>query len=228
VQQKWIVKSMVSLVLVGVFVFAVWGQKPDAVEMVKQYSEAAKTNGALMRQYSWKMRIEVTIKGDTKQPMIYLMRFDFDGKLQKTLLTAPQQKKKRRGLRKRIAKKKIAQVKAWANKLTDLVKRYTTASPGVMLDFYMKASFTPLANGTLQIRAGGFLQPGDKATFLHDSQSQQLKQFTFSTTLDGENVLGTVQYAKVTNGPTYAARSIIQVPGKKVTAVVENFDFLKQ
>jgi hypothetical protein len=227
-QRKMTVKSMVSLVILGVFVFALWGQKPDAVEMVKKYSEAAKTNGALMRQYSWKMRIEVTIKGDTKKPMIYLMRFDLDGKLQKTLLTAPQPKKKRRGLRKRIAKKKIAEVKKWANKLTDLVKRYTTPSPGVMLDFYMKASFTPLADGTLEIKAGGFLQSVDKATFLHDSQSQQLKQFIFSTTLDDEKVLGKVDYAKVSNGPAYAARTIVQVPGKKVTAVVENFDFLKQ
>lgn len=219
---------MDSLVLLGVVVFTMWGQKPDAMEMVKQYSEAAKTNGALMLQYSWKMRIELTIKGETKPAMIYQMRFDLDGKLQKTLLTAPQKQKKRRGLRKRIAKKKIAQVKEWANKLTGLVKRYSTPSPGVMLDFYTRASFTPLEDGTLQIQAGGFLQAGDKATFLHDSQSQQLKQFIFSTTLDGKNVLGTVEYAQVSNGPTYAARTVIQVPGKQVTAVVENFDFLKQ
>ena len=219
---------MVSFVLFGVFVFTMWGQKPDAMEMVKQYSEAAKTNGALLVQYSWKMRIELTIKGETKPAMIYQMRFDLDGKLQKTLLTAPQKQKKRRGLRKRIAKKKIAEVKEWASKLTGLVKRYTTPSPGIMLDFYTKASFTPLEDGTLQIQAGGFLQPGDKATFLHDSQSQQLKQFAFSTTLDSENVLGTVEYAQVSNGPTYAARTVIQVPGKQVTAVVENFDFLKQ
>jgi hypothetical protein len=226
-QRKWIVKSMVSVVFLAVVVFTMWGQKPDAMEMAKQYSEAAKTNGALMMQYSWKMRIEVTLKGEAKQPWIYQMRFDLDNKLQKTLLTAPKQKK-RRGLRKRIAKKKIAKAKEWANNLTDLVKRYATPSPGIMLDFYNKASFTPLEDGTLQIQAGGFLQAGDKATFLHDSQTQQLKQFIFSTTLDGEKVLGTVEYAQVTNGPTYAARTIIQVPGKQVTAVVENFDFIKQ
>lgn len=226
-QPKSIIRAMVSVVFLGVFAFTMWGQKPDAMEMVKQYSEAAKTNGALMLQYSWKMRIELTIKGETKQPWLYQMRFDLDSKLQKTLLTAPQQKK-RRGLRKRIAKKKIAKVKAWANNLTDLVKKYTTPSPGVMLDFYTKASFTPLEDGTLEIKAGGFLQAGDKATFLHDSQTQQLKEFTFSTTLDGENVVGTVEYAQVSNGPTYAARIVIQVPGKQVTAVVENFDFLKQ
>jgi hypothetical protein len=142
---------------------------------------------------------------------------------------APKQKK-RRGLRKRIAKKKIAQVTEWANKLTSLVKRYATPSPGVMLDFYTKASFAPLEDGslTLQIQASGFLQAGDKATFLHDSQSQQVKHFIFSTTLDGEKVLGTVEYAQVTNGPTYAAQIIIQVPGNQVTAVVEIFDFIKQ
>ena len=203
-------------------------QKPDAMDLVKKYSESAKKNIALMMKYSWKMRIQLTIKGESKDPILYHMRFDTDGKLQRTLLTMPKPKKKRRGLRKRIAQRKIAELKEWAGKLSDLIKKYTMPTPGTMLDFYMKANFILQSDGLLRIHGRDFLQQGDSVTYWHDSQSQQLKRYSFDTNLEGDDVQVAVEYGLVSSGPAYAARMIVKIPVKQIEAKIENFDFIKQ
>ena len=62
-------------------------------------------NAAVLRQYAWKMRLALTLNGEPKPPKIYLMRYDIDGKLQKTPTTV-EKSKKYVGLRGKKAKKK--------------------------------------------------------------------------------------------------------------------------
>lgn len=203
-------------------------QQPDAMKLTQQFTDATKKNMALMRQYSWKMRVQLTLKGEAKALMLYQMRFDMDGKLKKILLSVPPKQKKRQGLRKRIAQKKITQVKEWVAKLMGLHRRYTTPTPVTMLDFFGKAKYQVLNDGTVQFSAAGFLQANDRATFWFDQQSHQPRRFKFSSSLEGAAVEGLVEYAKVAFGPTFAGRTTLKVSGKKMSAKIENFDFIKQ
>jgi len=220
-------KTLSFLLLLTFFVLGA-GAQPDPVAMASGYAQEAQQNAALIRQYSWKMRIEVTVKDDTKPPKIYQMRFDADGKPQKTLLTAEEKQKKMRGVRGRVQKKKMKAMKEWAGELADVVKKYTTPTPGTMLDFYAKAKTTPEADGTVKVAGTGFMQPGDSATFWIDQQTGGVQRFTFTTTLDGDPITGEVQYSRVQTGPSYAAHMVIEVPAKKVRAKVETFDYVKQ
>jgi hypothetical protein len=205
-----------------------WAQPPDAAEMARRYGESARQNATLMQQYSWKMRSELTIKGEAKPAQIYQLRYDLDGKLQKTQVTAAQEPKKKRGIRGANQKGKIEDFQAWAAELADLVKGYMAPSPGTMMDFYGKATMSPSPDGTAQMSAGSFLQPGDKATFWVDKQTSAPVRFQFNTSLQGDPVEGIVEFGRVPNGPQYAARISVSVPAKKVTAKIENFDFVKQ
>lgn len=207
---------------------AATAQAPDPVEMAGKYAESAQQNAMALRQYSWKMRTEVTVKGEAKPARLNQMRFDLDGKLQKTPITAAAPQKKTRGLRGRIKKKKIAAIKEWAAEVNELVMRYAAPSPGTMFDFYAKATFTPSADGSVEISGNDFLEPGDRVTFWIDPQTSAAKAYSFSTSLDGDAVKGQVEYGAVPGGPQYAARTTISVPSKDVRAKVETFDYIKQ
>jgi len=221
-------KTLSFLLLSSLLVLGIGAQQPDPAAMASAYGQDAQQNAALMRQYGWKMRIEVTVKDEIKPPKIYQMRFDADGKPQKTLLTAEEKQKKKRGVRGRVMKKKMKAMKEWAGELADVVKTYTTPSPGTMLDFFAKAKMTPEADGTIKIEGTGFVQPGDTATFWIDQQTKGARRFTFTTILDGDPMTGDVQYARVPGGPSYAAQTVIDVPAKKIRAKVETFDYVKQ
>ena len=71
-----------SFLLILTFLVLDAGAQPDPAAMASGYAQEAQQNAALMRQYSWKMRVEVTVKDETKPPKIYQMRFDVDGKPQ--------------------------------------------------------------------------------------------------------------------------------------------------
>lgn len=204
-------------------------QPPDPADMAKRYAESARQNAALMRQYSWKMRVEMTVDGKVRPAQIYQMRYDMDGKLQKTPLAAPEQVKKKRGIiRGAIQKEKIEDFKEWAEQLTEVVGEYMAPSPGTMMDFYSKARMSPGPDGTAQMAAGDFLQKGDKATFWVHKETNAPVRYNFVMTLDGDGVEGNVEFGQVTDGPRYAGRVSVLVPARKVTAKIENYDFMKQ
>ena len=205
---------------------ALRAQAPAAGEKADQYAAKAKENATLLRQYSWKMRIETTIKGETKPAAVYQLRFDLDGKLQKTLLTAPAEEPS--GLGKRFKAKKQKEAKEWAEDLAEVVKRYLSPSPGNMMDFFAKAKSAPAKDGTAQVTASGFLDPGDTATFWVNRETRQAVRYAFSTKLQGDQVQGKVDFRQVPDGPHYPARILVQVPAKQASAKVETFDYLKQ
>jgi len=221
--------------IVGVACLALVGggiaqaQPPDPAAMAKQYAENARENATLMKQYSWKMRVEMTVDGKSRPAQIYQMRYDMDGKLQKTALTAPEQVKKKRGIiRGAIQKSKIEDFKEWSAELAEVVKEYMAPSPGTMMDFYGKAVMSPGPEGTAQMSAGDFIQKGDKATFWVNRETNAPVRYQFFTTCDGDPVEGNVELSRVTDGPRYAGRVAVSVPARKVTARIENFDFTKQ
>lgn len=90
---------------------------------------SAKQNAAALRMYTWKMRVEVSLKGEPKPAKLFQMRFDADGKLQKTSLTqAAPPAQPQRGLKGRIVAKKTAEMKDYVEDLADLCKGYLAPS----------------------------------------------------------------------------------------------------
>jgi len=221
----WLIMSTIGALLwTGAFLQA----QGDPGAMASQYAANAKANATLMRQYTWQMRIELTLKGEVKPAQLYQMRFDMDGKPQKTLLSAPADEDGGRGIRGRIKKNKIEDFKEWAGKLADLVKDYIAPTPGTMMDFYAKAAYAQAADGTIQISGVGFIQPGDKVNFLLDPATKAPRRFSFSTVLGEDAVSGTVDFGQVPGGPQYAARLVVNVPSKEVSAKIENFNYQRQ
>ena len=222
------VRIGVLAVFLAAVVLPLLARGADPGAMASQYAANAKANAALTRQYIWQMRVEVTLKGEPKPAQVYQMRFDVDGKLQKTLLTAPAEEKKTRGIRGRIKENKIEEFKEWAGKLSDLVKEYMAPTPGTMMDFYAKAAYSQSSDGKVMISSTSFIDKGDRATYWIDPATQIPCRFEFQTVLEGDPVSATVDFGQVQGGPQYTARLIVNVPAKKVSAKIENYNYLRQ
>jgi hypothetical protein len=202
-----------------------WGQN-SAMQQTQAFSAAATKNAALLRTYSWQMSVQATIDGDQKPASVYQLRFDINGNLVKTLMTAPPPPPS--GLGKRIRAKKLQEFKEWGDELADLVKKYMAPSAGTMLDFYSKSTYQTDPSGLIKVSGTAFLQPGDNVSFLIDPTTNSPKQFTFSTTLESDAVTGMVTYAMTADGLRYAAQIQITCPAKKVTSVIQNYGYVKQ
>lgn len=210
-----------------------FAQTPDMAAIAKTFGQSMQANGAALKQYSWKMRVEVTLKGDPKPAKLYAMRFDLDGKVEKTSLTPaapPPPPAQGRGgrLKEKIKDKKIAEMKEWAGDLADLTKAYITPSPAMLQTFFGKAASAQTPDGLVQLYAEGVLAPGDKVVYEIDPKTQALKRYLFHTSLDKDPVDGQVEFARLPDGPNYAARTTVNVPAKQITATIENYDYVKQ
>ena len=52
----------------------------------REFAEAQRANQLALRQYSWKSRTELKVNGESKQVRLEQVRFDLDGRLQKTVI----------------------------------------------------------------------------------------------------------------------------------------------
>lgn len=203
---------------------------PDVATAVQQFGQAAKANAVALKAYSWKMRVAVTLKGQAKPAKLFQMRYDRDGKLQKTELTAAAPPPpKQRGLRGRMLKRKVAEAKEYAADLAELCKGYLAPSAEVLQAFFARATTAQTPGGTLQLSADGVISPGDRLTYEIDAQTHALRRIAFHATLDGDPVDGSVEMSSVPGGgPNYAARTIVKAPGKNLMATIENYEYVRQ
>jgi hypothetical protein len=202
----------------------------DPAELAVQVSEKREESRKNLLQYSWKTRTEITIKGETKLLKLELVRFDVDGRMQKTTLSEEKpDKRKKRGVRGRVQKRKSEEKKEWFGELHGLLGQYSLPSTGKVLDFLDKATFGPGDRpGTVRIRGTSVVQPGDELTMWIDSDTKEINLTKVRTRLDGDTVLLETNHDSLASGLRYQARSIITVPAKDVRMTVENFDYNKQ
>jgi hypothetical protein len=86
-----------------------WAQE-ESKEKLKTWVAAVKASMAQsqqsLRQYSWVESTEISLKGEVKSLKQNDCRYGPDGTVQKTPTTAPEEQKKKRGLKGKIAAKK--------------------------------------------------------------------------------------------------------------------------
>ena len=199
-------------------------QSPRPTVSAPAYTQSARRNAEMLRQYTWTMRVVLTADEKQQPPQLYLMRFDPSGKLQKTPITVQKQKTYRGFLGKK-KKKKADEMKQYLSGLSDLVKNYTAPTPDQMAHFFTRAQYAPQPNGTVKVAGTNFLQQGDSVSYAVNQATKQPVLLSFSTELDSDRVTGTVQYEQVPKGPRYAAQTMVSVPTRKLHLQVDTFDY---
>jgi hypothetical protein len=221
-----IVAMMVTVIAIAVLVLG--AQEPD---MKQKFAQAQKANGAALRQFTWKSRTVLNLKGETKKMKVDQVVFDSSGQQQKTLLEeSPQGEQQVSGgrLKKKIVAKKKEEFAELMQDLVQLVTSYAHIPPEQMQAFVKNASFSlgqAPHEGTLKIAGQNAVEPGDAMNIWVDKQTLMMRRVEITTAYDKNPVQVAADYQSIPNGPTYLARATVDYPEKKLQVIVENFEY---
>lgn len=207
----------------------------------EQFAQAQKDNAAALRQYTWKTRTEIKMRGESKSVKLEQVRYDLDGKLEKTAIDgapAPAAKEEaggrggRRGgkLKEKVIEKKKDEFAELLKNLGQLVGSYAHMPPDKMQAFAAGATLTPNQGDKkdqLLIQGKNVLQAGDTMSVWVDPKSYMFRAVEIQTSYEEKPVHFKGDFQPLTAGPTYSARSVLEYPDKEVELTVENYDYQK-
>jgi hypothetical protein len=207
----------------------------------EQFAQAQKDNAAALRQYTWKTRTEIKMRGESKSVKLEQVRYDLDGKLEKTAIDgapAPAAKEEaggrggRRGgkLKEKVIEKKKDEFAELLKNLGQLVGSYAHMPPDKMQAFAAGATLTPNQGDKkdqLLIQGKNVLQAGDTMSVWVDPKSYMFRAVEIQTSYEEKPVHFKGDFQPLTAGPTYSARSVLEYSDKEVELTVENYDYQK-
>ena len=200
------------------------------------FAESQKANAQTLRQYSWKSRTEIKLKGESKNVKLEQVRYDANGKLQKTPVgappaTAPAPQSGRGGrLKAKVIENKKEEFGELMQGLGQLVASYGQLPPDKLQAF--KATATKgrgegELQGTAQIQGLNVLEQGDSMTIWVDPASQMMRRVEIKTIYDKKPATLVADYQSIPDGPTYMARAVLTYPEKNVELTVDNSDYVQ-
>src|SRR5215813_11406303 len=215
----------VAFFMAGALFVSGWAFGQD--QMQQQFLKAQRDNAEAMKQYVWKSRTEVKKNGESKSTQLFLMRYDLNGTLQKTPIGAGTQPDiPTRGLRGRVAKKKVREIHETVEDLTNLVRSYSHLPPAKMQDFLVGR--TVGGSRDIQVQGKNVLQTGDSITIWIDPDTHKQKRMEIMTSMESKPVRATSDFKNLSDGFNYVARSVIDYPAEQLQLVSENFDYQRQ
>src|SRR3954470_4379518 len=143
------------------------------------FAESQKANAQALRQYSWKSRTEIKLKGESKNVKVEQVRYDVNGKLQKTPIDGPPSAAAvpaaapARGghgggrLKSKVVENKKEEFGEMMQELGQLVASYGHLPPEKMQAFAASATKGKgegAMDGTAQIKGANVLLQGDSMT----------------------------------------------------------------
>src|SRR3989304_381275 len=216
-------------------VFALTASSRASGQQKEQFAQAQKDNAAALRQYTWKTRTEIKMKGESKSVKLEQVRYDLDGKLEKTQIDgAPQPpaqeeagRRGRRGggkLKEKVIEKKKDEFAELLQNLGQLVGSYAHMPPEKMQAFAASATLTPNQGDKkdqLLIQRKSALQAGDTMKIWVKPNNYMFRGVEIQTSVEGKPVHFKGGFQPLTAGPTHSARWGVEYPDKKARATVE-------
>jgi hypothetical protein len=173
-------------------------------------------------QYEWKQRITVVRRGKLSEPVIDQIRFDSSGQMQRTMISAPEQKQMG-GIRGRIA----AGVKEDVKNIMQLAGQYNR--PQQMADSVKKAQIAPAPGGNaLRLQASEIIKPADSMTMLVDSTTHLPTHVDINTSYEEGPMSIAQDYMPIPNGPNMMKSMKVSVPQKNLVVNVDSYDYMRQ
>jgi hypothetical protein len=201
-------------------------QDPSATR--PQFAEKLRENNEKLQQYTYKRRLEITIKDHTihREELVHYV----DGKIETVPLETPQgtaRQSQAPGLRGVMIRKKIQKKKEEAKKeveqLRELLKQYSPGSPSFRKA--LEKAVVSRTDAAIKVEAKGVVQPADSFTLTWSVADQRPQRIEIRSALDKKPVQMTIDYASLPDGPFYPARTVLVVPKKDLTVSIESLDF---
>ena len=207
----------------------------------EQFAQAQKENNAALKQYTWKSRAEIKMKGESKSVTVEQVRYDLDGKQQKTPIGEPppqeaQQNSGRRGrrgggkMKAKVVENKKEEFAELMKSLAQLVGSYAHMPPDKMQAFAQNATVAQgqgASEDQVLIQGSNALVQGDTMSIWIDPASYGMRRIEIHTSFESNPVHFTGEFKALADGPTYPERLTLEYPDKEVELTVEGYDYQK-
>ncbi len=232
-------RTMITILLVafaGCLILATTSSAQDPKQVLQQkvaaFKQSTAENQKALHQYGWTENTQLSLKGEVKSTKIESCRYGPDGKVQKTLLTAPPEKKEMRGLKKKIVEKKTDEMKDYMERVVSLIHRYVPPSPDLIKADVAggNASLSPQGPGAIQLQFKNFVKSGDLVTFTLDTAAKAIRQLKVDTYLDDadkDKVALQVDFQTLPDGTNYAANKNLNVAAKQIVVNITASNYQK-
>lgn len=210
-------------------------QQPAPDERVAALKQSLAQSQAQLRSYEWIETTVVSLKGEEKSRKQNRCYYGADGKVQKIEIAAPAAQsggRKPRGLRKRAAEKKKAELTDSMKRAVTLVHMYVPPDPGLIQRSKDagKASIHMLEAGKrARLEFRDDLEDGDSLGIELDLGTNRLLGLAVSSYMGSpEEPVGLdVRMASLPDGTGYPARIVLDVKVQKLSVTIENSGYRK-
>ena len=190
-------------------------------------------NAAAQRGYTWIETTEIALNGEPKETNSMSCHYVTGSeKPQCTQIGAPPEPKKVRGpLRKKIAKGKIADLKAYMDSVKTLVARYVPPEQGLIQQAQQRGDVAVApnpSNGTFKVTISNYLQKGDAVAVVVHQEDNHLAAVNISTWLNdpGAAVSLEVTFTTLVNGAVgFPLKKVLTASAKGVVVTITSSNF---
>jgi hypothetical protein len=200
-------------------------------QKVAALRESLAKNQQSLRHYSWIQTTELSLKGDVKSTKVESCRYGPDGKVQKTVVSAPPEQKKKGGLRGKVVEKKTGEMKEYMERAITLIERYVPPSPDKLKAVVAagNASLSQAGPGALQLGFKDYVKSGDSVTFTVDTAAKTVRQLNVDTYLDEakDKVALTVGFETLPDATNYASSKVLNVAAKQIVVKMVSSNYQK-
>jgi hypothetical protein len=203
-------------------------------EKIAAAKQAAAQNQAALRSYTWVEKTEISLKGEVKNTSVNSCAYGPDGKVQKTLLSAPapqqEQKPGRRGrVKAHVVEKKTGELKAEMQAANALVHHYVPPSPDKMQAAMAAGRITITPGAATVLRIADYEKPGDSLILTLDSAARTMQRIAVNTWLDDptQKVTLDVQMQSLPDGTSYPGQVVLAIPSSNIQVQITNSNYQK-
>lgn len=175
--------------------------------------QSATDNLKALRSYEWVMKTDVP---DRKYPTIlYNVRWNKDGSM---LLT------EKAGAAPLPDDPTIQLVQ----KVAVLISKYAGPTDSKLAAFYNSSGMQSDAGNMIELSGGDYMEKEDKVTMDIDKIIFMVRALTFTTVIDENDIMGTIEYAVDNSGLKYPSKVKVDIPAKRLSVLFSNSDFVKK
>jgi hypothetical protein len=206
---------------------APWDEDP--ARLATQIDERRAANRALLAQYTWKQRIEVTDRGKVVSQAVELVRPTADGGFATTPIAETSGKQAAGPLGDAAGRKRGRKQRAWHAELTALLAEYALPTVDELRDYLMRATIGPGdMTDTIRIRGRDVVKAGDELATWVDAGTRELLRTRIMTRVDDDAVTAEIDYVRTADGLVFKTRETVRVPSFRVALTIERFALEKQ
>jgi hypothetical protein len=179
------------------------------------YIDVALGGNRVLKNYNWSMSVEDVQVEASPVTRSFQVRWDEKNNLVKKEISA--------------GNKALPEgTTDWVTVLVDYILPYIAPPESKLVSFYNSANIEPDTGVLMEISGANFIRNDDKVTIDIDRNIFILRRLTFTSVLEDDDLMGTIEYEVDSNGFKYPARVKVDVPAKRLRLNFINSNFVKR